>query len=82
MLYEMIATETDIDRRYQTIYFEKTNIEHLSLDTTIKDLPVTSRENPLLLISTIDVDIFNSSRIQNGEFNMHVYDIHVTAVFF
>ncbi|XP_076115967.1 serine/threonine-protein kinase TBK1-like isoform X1 [Mytilus galloprovincialis] len=65
MLYEMIATETDIDRRYQTIYFEKTNIEHLSLDTTIKDLPVTSRENPLLLISTIDVDIFNSSRIQN-----------------
>lgn len=82
MLYEMIATETDIDRRNQTIYFEKTNIEHLSLDTTIKDLPVTSRENPLLLISTIDVDIFNSSRIQNGEFNMHVYDIHVTAVFF
>lgn len=65
MLYEMIATETEIDRRYQTIYFEKTNIEHLRLDTTIKDLPVTSRENPLLLFSTIDVDIFNSSRIQN-----------------
>jgi hypothetical protein len=36
-LYEMIATETDIDRRFQKLYFENKNIELLvSLETTAR----------------------------------------------
>ena len=64
----MIATETDIDRRFQKLYFENKNIELLvSLETTARELPKTSRENPLLLFSTLDVDAFNNQRIQNGK---------------
>ena len=77
----MIATETDIDRRFQKLYFDDENIETFaSIDTTARQLPTTSPENPLLLFSTIDVDIYNCSRIHNGKSNVNIDEIGIKTI--
>lgn len=65
LLYEMIATETDIARRYQVLFFDNKHLDNIvNVDTVVKQLPKTSKDNPILLLSVIDCDIFNCSNIQ------------------